>query len=507
MPVAPGVHRQPQRASTQSPDLSAAPRGLECVWEYNGLVMNDRRRPDHYRIDDIGGLDDPDVRDSREDNSDRDGETAFDAFYSGRTITLSGKIKAHSMMKLTELRRNLKAAFRDLVERPLVSRFNDVYEDWIDDKAYLDWQFDAGIGQTSFQGVLQPTTGISSAQTVYQKLRVFGDQHAKIQFTTTSNLPATTDDGFGYLLKRISVGTYLRVFISSNGLRFDIVEPSGVTAVGTPSAVVIETDTTYWLVVDYKAESISASIYSSDPDLAANPTSLVSNGPDDVLTADYSNASGHSGLDFQYIDWVVNSFDVYSLDSPDTFINCRKSAKLQIEETQTSTSPERDFQIILRASDPKFYARRQSTASIVPQFTDTLGRVYDRDYDVRYDSYLGSDGAPVISGGNDVVLTNLGDEATPLLVVIQGGVTNPAILNLTNGMTMRLGTQIFDDNSVTIDTARKTVIDDGGNNVYSSLDDNSVLVWLDKGDNLIRISVSEFDGSPSFSFYWNHAWL
>src|SRR5687767_15110427 len=72
----------------------AIPRGLEAVFKYGDLVLNDRTKIDKYRITQIDGLDDPDVRDSRDVNPGSHGETPHAAFYGGRTLALNGRIEA-----------------------------------------------------------------------------------------------------------------------------------------------------------------------------------------------------------------------------------------------------------------------------------------------------------------------------------------------------------------------------------------------------------------------------
>lgn len=108
------------------PDLSVAgtgesvPYGVECLFEYNGLILNDRSVIDKYRIIRIEGLDDADVRDSRENNPSEHGETAYQAFYGGRTIILEGRVEAYELHKLRDMQEALRTAFNELEEKPLV---------------------------------------------------------------------------------------------------------------------------------------------------------------------------------------------------------------------------------------------------------------------------------------------------------------------------------------------------------------------------------------------------
>jgi len=102
--------------------------GLEAEIRYNGLVLNQRAATvgtgPRYRIIDIGGLDDADVRDAREVNPMRDGELALPAYYGGRTITLTGRILARNVAELRTMQTNLKRAFAELQETRLAF-YND----------------------------------------------------------------------------------------------------------------------------------------------------------------------------------------------------------------------------------------------------------------------------------------------------------------------------------------------------------------------------------------------
>jgi hypothetical protein len=98
----------------------AVPAGVEAVFEYNGLYMNILHNIDRYKIKSIDGLDDPDMRDQREDNPGDDGETAYPSYYSGRPISLTGTIQAYTLRKMRDMIMALEQAFSDIRrERPL----------------------------------------------------------------------------------------------------------------------------------------------------------------------------------------------------------------------------------------------------------------------------------------------------------------------------------------------------------------------------------------------------
>lgn len=96
--------------------------GIENVIEYNGFKINVPGREDRVFITSIDGLADADVRDTREPNPGYDGETAFESYYGGRTIVISGIIKAGTLNKLRDMQEGLKTIFAPLDEAALIFR-------------------------------------------------------------------------------------------------------------------------------------------------------------------------------------------------------------------------------------------------------------------------------------------------------------------------------------------------------------------------------------------------
>src|SRR4051794_695127 len=71
---------------------TAVPTGIESIYRYNDLTLNDKTVLDKYRIMRIEGLADPDVRDQRETNPSRHGETALSSLYGGGPIKVLGRV-------------------------------------------------------------------------------------------------------------------------------------------------------------------------------------------------------------------------------------------------------------------------------------------------------------------------------------------------------------------------------------------------------------------------------
>lgn len=106
---------------------SSGPGGIHSTIEFNTLLLNDRSWVDCYLVTDVLGVDDADVRDSRENNPQAHGETPGNAFYGGRTISLQGKIVTKTLWKMEDMKQALRAAFADIsVERQLIFHGPDV---------------------------------------------------------------------------------------------------------------------------------------------------------------------------------------------------------------------------------------------------------------------------------------------------------------------------------------------------------------------------------------------
>lgn len=111
-------------------------RGLEAQFTFNDLVINNLSYADRYRLSKIDGLYDADVRDSREANPSRHGETAYENYYSGRTIVFYGTIESGNLSKLRNMTFDLQQAFADITENSLYISYTGEYDTYISCKKY-----------------------------------------------------------------------------------------------------------------------------------------------------------------------------------------------------------------------------------------------------------------------------------------------------------------------------------------------------------------------------------
>lgn len=110
-------------------DLDLPALGIQSKLEYKNVIINQGGVVDRVFIKSIGGLGDPDLRLVNEPNPGAHGETPYDSFYGGRTLTLNGQIEAAKFSKSETMKRGLKALFNDLAESPLIFRTGDPSRD------------------------------------------------------------------------------------------------------------------------------------------------------------------------------------------------------------------------------------------------------------------------------------------------------------------------------------------------------------------------------------------
>src|SRR4051812_44185737 len=115
---------------TGVPDRSLPGSGLsiptsiaKMVFDMRGLIVNNRDDIDRYWLNKIDGLYDAEVRDNRDINADRDGETFYGGLYSGKPLVVDGNIWARRYEKWLDMRSALSEALDDITDEfPLIER-------------------------------------------------------------------------------------------------------------------------------------------------------------------------------------------------------------------------------------------------------------------------------------------------------------------------------------------------------------------------------------------------
>ena len=377
--------------------------GLESEFIYNGLLLNQRSATatnyTRYKITEIGGFDDADVRDAREMNPARDGELAMPAYYGGRTITFTGKILANNVRELRQMQQNLRSAFASLSEQPLtIDNGNDTFQTIIDASLGGVW-----IGQDS------STTGY-------------------FEYRTPTNSPL------------VAVG---------QTLDFNSIVMSGAS----------------------QNPNFSVTITNLDP---------VTYGGGQYVHVAYYNLNYPTTFYQSVVSGLIGTSTTKLV-----YINARKSAPIQMRESQQGQYPTRDFMVTLRASDPRFYS--SATNSVT-----RTGSQLATSFSLVNDGNANSD--PVI-------------KITGPLVATSGG-ANPEFLvaNATSGQALGFRFPVAGMATSTsiavIDSSTRSI---SGSLAYSNVLSNSVFPSVIGGTN--TFVVSGLTGTGNVQVIYKNSWI
>lgn len=98
--------------------------------QYNKLLLNNWHNFDYFHVASIDGVDDAEIRDTRQPKPNDDGEDSYGAYYGGRSIVVNGQIRCYHVWKTDDMRDALKRAFaRKNLELPLWFRLGSPQRD------------------------------------------------------------------------------------------------------------------------------------------------------------------------------------------------------------------------------------------------------------------------------------------------------------------------------------------------------------------------------------------
>lgn len=471
-------------------------RGTESRILYNGLVMNDRRISDSYVITEITGLDDPDIRDSRTDNQDADGETPYLAYNGGRTVTLKGYIRAGNMAKIRAMENSMVQAFSTLEESSMSFLYLDEYINFSNSADLFDWSADSGAGTYNISTSTDELTFTDAAEKIiYHNARKRKDCGAKVYVNLNG---VNTGTGFAdAIIKRVGSKQYLcaRWNVSTNtliiGVRNDVTFTalSTVSLSFTPSTSIllcgeiVDNQVNAWVVyneTDPEFFSYKEMDGTMSDCLATTNTTLTSTN----ATTYGAGVYGWGGfcVDAPATGWTVDSVDVFGINPGDLRIKCRKFGKIEFSYSQSSNSPRTDFLITVRSSDGLLESRHPIVyfASGVTSILSFVGGVLT----------FPQSGSGLILGGQAIVLDNPGIRSTSFQAVIDNTSTTDSgigVLQDDGSISWALGTT----DMVTIDTKNREITSTStGDNYYKYLSDSYSWIRLLPGANSIFVSTS-----------------
>jgi hypothetical protein len=486
--------------------------------EYNGLVMNEHTKADAYIVRSIDASD-ADVRDSRDVNPVDHGETALDALYAGRTITLEGFIRAGNLTKLRNMENEMSIAFGRLVEAPLTFRYWDIDDDFsVDNMADYALMDGATTGMPEvWVGKLVPS--VKAFRRIRHLLRDnYYDTRLQIDVITGEDIGVFAGQAVNLWCKGINSTDYLIADwdLSTKRLRLRKHVGSTFTELETSAPYAPTANTRYTFRFTVFGNEVVVEIRDPEQDDFAAPLASLSHDLGSLDADTFGDGiSGMAGLatpDIPQFDWSYDNFSIRSLSPPDLEIMARKIDKLSMrEEFQKANEYIKQFQVSLRASKTTWRGRTlmgshvSTTTSAAPTGLSTTGRTYPRLYNKFYNVLL--EGSPS-SSPSSAVIPGLGNFPTGAIIRVFGQMTNPTIVNSANGRSLSLDGQIDDGEWVEIDSNEKTIVDSSGVARFDLLDFSSEWMLLEPNqDNELRLLVDGYDANAKMVVFWRPEWL
>lgn len=480
------------------------PRGLECVLDYDGYVLNDLRRADRIVVESIGGLTGPDLAAEAEKNPDRDGETPYDLTYGGRTVTLRGYVEAGTLETMRSLYSYVLDAFDGGVdpsaERPLWFRWLDWRDFFVDSNALSDYVFDSGSGTVSINAfgvglvqsdasaksmILRPYSYDDSTIARY----TYGDGEAIVRFKP---IAAGGNYVIGIEARRTSATQKLRLVYDKSAAQLKVVK----VVAGTPTTLASAAcpppaeGSSSWISARLEGASISLSMWSTyPPDIGGAPTATVSY---TLVSPDsFTFASLTSGQEWG-LYWVpsggdvVEMLDVGAVNKGDAVIMCRKAAQAESDEVQDGDRFKRSFAVALRASDARMTSRKPTTLIGHPRGfnltfpADGSGLTFPADGSgLVFGAYLADQ------------IVNLGRSPSSPLVRLHGPMTNPVLLNPATSDSIGAKGYVGTLDYYEFDCGRHTVVDSTGASVYRNITDDTTWLSLASGANSVVLGADD----------------
>lgn len=491
---------------------SSNPRGVETVIEYNGIELHDRNSGQNlFCITQIGGLEDSDIRDSRDVNPGWTGETAYESFYGGKTLTLTGYIRSDNLNMLRSMQQDLRTAFSDLKDHDMKFRYWDVVDSFdvntLDKYSYEATTGYGGSANLSISnGNLSKTSAIGITMLYTGLDRNWADAQSTIKFTTPSTVGT---EKIGVILKRVSLNTYILAEIDNGPDEINIYSVSNNAGARTKTLLASTTsfsdpllpNVEYRLLAYIDDKTVVAELWNNNNTKIFETKTILSGGD---LSTFGGGKQGKYGFDLTDVPttWVINEFSLTGLSPGDTVIPCRKFAPIQMIESQEKNYYKRDFLITTRSTTPSFKSAF-TFKNVVPYVStiNLLGRKYNKTYPFSYNSL-----SPLLAQ-DAVVINNTGNFPAKPIFVMNGEVENPLIFNVTtNQFAYFIGT-ISSGNYLTFDTLNKTLFDKLGVSVFSMYAPSSTEFELAPGLNTIVVAAYPFTGNPVCDIYHQNAWV
>ncbi len=426
----------------------AVPTGVETQFQYSGFLLNDTSVIDKYRVIGIDGLDDADVRDTREDNPSYHGENALKALYGGRTLAIRGRIESYNLFKLRDMQMELRSNFAELEEKPLYFLTgNPATEHYINCRKFskLQWS-EEQTRENDFYRDFLITLRASDPRFYLTATREVTLQPNKVgngSFETDISGWTQLNTGYGTL-----------TFARENGWAGE--GSWSYRIKGTHEASV----TPRFLGIQ---STTMINVNANTPYKFQADVNIV-------------NAVGAGSPGTVEIDWYQN--DGTTFISTSTVANMPNTVGISTISANV-TSPAAAQKAVLRLQQ-----RSTQSSDVVDYYLDRI--------------WLAEDAGQTVVG--EVHVPNLGNIETQPIISLYGALDDVAWTNIPeNGATQRfalktsvsiLGSQVY-----LVDVKTPSVTREDGTNKFQDLDISSDWTPLGPGDNVIRLKSDESVGS------------
>lgn len=446
----------------------SVPRGLEAVFSYNGLVMNDLTVYDKYRVMSIDGLADPDIRDLREDKPGDDGEDAFGSLYSGRTISMKVRVEAYSLEKLRDMEEALRTAFVNMTEQPLYFLTGDPEKDH-----YINCRKNASL-------------------TKEEDVSTMNFRHWRDwQITLRASDPRFYRSKGKYLTTLADIGGQPELNLSSgfewasaiNG--WTLSNSSGVTSSGIAGD---------WFKTGSKSLKLRSNLSSTNSKQWNKTFTGIKAGTSYTISGDFRQlneaSTGFVHSDFYMIMYFLDANDnpLYYYASPPRTQSGQDDVEFSTSVTGVAPTNATKLMVGIRVDFNRPYTL----------WADNISVRYTNDY---YNT-------------KQAQIINVGNYNTEPKIILTGGMSDIKLYNQNapepfNNIKFKTGVTIADGNYYVIDIKNRTIVDKDGVNKMGNIDKTSGWLKLYPGHNIIYFDedTNFTTSNAQFTFNWKDAWI
>lgn len=159
--------------------------------------------------------------------------------------------------------------------------------------------------------------------------------------------------------------------------------------------------------------------------------------------------------------------------------------------------------------DPRYYDDIEQSTNLAGSTAGTVGRTYNRVYDVTSLYPVNPNETGMSYGGGTTtqnLITNNGWSTTFPVITITGSAAFPRIDNLTQGIYLAFNTTLSPSDTMVIDTGLRTIAINGVTS-RAVLDNNSTWFGAPPGTSTWKFTAGLTDGSTTCTVVWRSAYI